>query len=108
MPTPSFIIDLDTTVQELRIEAHHGAFSHKLAQIVSAIGEIPDSPPQGFTTEAMVRLREIADETVDAVERRIDSGGDGEQVQQKLAGTIYEISRRMESVELWFRHRESA
>ena len=42
------------------------------------------------------------------VERRLESGGDSEPEQQKLAGTIYEIRRRMEAVELWFRHRESA
>lgn len=52
----------------------------------------------------MVRLRQLADETVDAVERRIDSGGDSDTSQQQLAGTIYEIRRRMESIETWFRH----
>ena len=51
----------------------------------------------------MVRLRQLADETVDAVERRIDSGGDGDASQQQLAGTIYEIRRRMETIEMWFR-----
>jgi hypothetical protein len=55
----------------------------------------------------MVRLRALAEETIDAVERRIDSGGDDEPVQQRLVGTIYEVRRRMESIELWFRHRES-
>ena len=98
---------IDTTVQELRLEPHHGAFTHKLAHVVSALGG-PDSPPQGFTTDEMVRLRELADEIVDAIERRIDTGGDGEPAQQQLAGTIYEVRRRMEVIELWFRHRESA
>ena len=108
MTTPSPLSDLDTTVQELRLEQHHGAFTHKLAHVVTALGAIPDSPPQGFTTDAMVRLREIADETVEAVERRIESGSDDDKVQQQLAGTVYEIRRRMEAVEMWFRHRESA
>ena len=99
---------IDTAVQELRIEPHHQAFTRELAHVVSALGALPDDPPQGFTTDAMVRLRQLADETVDAVERRIDSGGDVEPVQQKLAGTIYEIRRRMETIELWFTHRESA
>ena len=106
IPTP--LADIDTTVQELRLEQGHGAFTQKLAHVVTALGELPDSPPQGFTTDTMVRLRALADETVDAVERRIDSGGDGEPDQQRLAGTIYEIRRRMEAIELWFRHRESA
>ena len=99
---------LDTAVQELRLEQGHGAFTRKLAHVVTALGELPDSPARDFTADAIVRLRELADEAVDAVERRIDSGGDGESEQQRLAGTIYEIRRRMEAVELWFRHRESA
>ena len=100
--------ELDTNVQELRIEQHHAAFTHQLAHLVTALGAIPDEPPQGFATEAMVRLRQLADEAVEAVERRIDSGGDAERDQQRLASTIYEIRRRMETIELWFRHRESA
>ena len=102
------LADLDTTVQELRVETQLSAFTHKLAHVVTWLGEFPDSPPQGFTTEAMVRLRELADEAVDAVERRIETGVDGEAAQQQLAGTIYEIRRRMEVTELWFRRRESA
>jgi CO/xanthine dehydrogenase FAD-binding subunit len=102
------IAEIDTTVQNLRIEQHHRGFTHTLAHLVTAIGELPDSPAEDFTTELMVRLRELADEAVDAVERRIESGGDNVGDQQQLAGTIYEIRRRMEVVELWFRHRESA
>ena len=98
---------IDTTVQELRLEPRHGAFTHKLAHVVGLLGGLPDSSPHGFTTEAMVRLRELADETVEAVEQRLETGGDEEREQQRLAGTIYEIRRRMEAVELWFRHRES-
>jgi chemotaxis regulatin CheY-phosphate phosphatase CheZ len=100
--------ELDTTVQELRVERHGAAFTRQLAHVVTGLGAMPDQPAQGFTTDAMIRLRALAEETVDAVERRIDSGGDDEPVQQRLAGTIYEIRRRMESIELWFRHRESA
>ena len=99
--------ELDTAVQELRLEAHHTAFARTLAHIVTAIGAIPDDPPAGFTADTMSRLRELADEAVDAVERRLASRGDSEE-QRQLAGTVYEIRRRMEVVELWFRHRESA
>jgi hypothetical protein len=99
---------IDTTVQELRSEPHLSAFTHKLAHVVTAFGELPDTPPQGFPTEAMVRLRELADEKVEAIELRLESAGDELPVQQQLAGSIYEIRRRMEAIELWFRHRESA
>jgi len=103
--TPSSPLDeIDTTVQELRVEQHYSAFTHKLAHVVSAIGAIPDSPPEGFTSDAMVRLRELAEETVETIERRLESGGDAEKVQQRLAGTVYEVRLRMEAVETWFRH----
>jgi len=103
MTTPSLLADIDTTVQELRREENASAFTHKLARVVSAIGAIADLPPQEVTAEAMVRLRELADETVEAIEGRIDTAGDIH-TQQRLAGTVYEIRRRMEVVETWFRH----
>ena len=104
MMTPSTLGEIQTAVQELRREQHQSAFTQKLAHVVSAIGGIPDSPPEGFTADTMVRLRELADETVEAIEQRIDSGGDGDKVQQRLAGTVYEVRKRMEAVEVWFRH----
>jgi hypothetical protein len=64
---------------------HQSAFTQKLAHVVSAMRGIPDSPPQGFTADAMIRLRELADETIEAIELRIDSEGDGDKVQQRLA-----------------------
>jgi hypothetical protein len=104
MTTPSLLGELDTTVQELRLAKRHSEFTHKLAHVVTAIGAIPDLPPQDFTDGAMARLRELADEAVDAIERRIDSDAEGGGVPQQLAGTVYEIRRRMEVVETWFRH----
>ena len=99
---------LDTSVLELRLQPEHGPFVRTLGHVVTVLGEIPDSPPQGFATADMVRLRELAEETIDAIERRMEAGADDEAAQQRLAGTIYEIRRRMEAIELWFRRRESA
>lgn len=103
MPTPPFMRELDTTVQELRQEPHHGAFKRKLAHIVGTLGTIPDSSPLSLTQDHVVRLRELAEEIVEAIEQRIESGVDNEASQQQLAGTVYEIRRRMEAVEVWFR-----
>lgn len=91
----------------MRIEAHRGAFTEKLGRIVSALGTIPDSASGELTTADMARLRELVDETVDAIERRIEVGADDQQVQQHLAGTVYEIRRRMEIVGVWFEHQEN-
>jgi uracil-DNA glycosylase family 4 len=100
--------DIDTTVQELRLEQHRSAFTQHLARIVTAFGAIPDWPPNAVTAAELARLRELADETVDAIERRIDSGADDLAVQQQLAGTIYELRKRMEAVDVWFHHFASA
>jgi nucleotide-binding universal stress UspA family protein len=102
------LADIDTTVQELRVATRASAFTHRLAHVVTALGVLPDDPPAGFGAPAMTRLRQLVEETIDAVERRIDAGGDAPAAQQQLAGTIYEIRRRMEVIERWFTHRESA
>jgi len=99
--------DLDTAVQELRAETDRSTFTHKLGHIVGVLGTIPDWPPGGLMSGEMERLRTLADEAVDVIERRIDSAHDSEDVQQRLAGTAYEVRRRMEAVEIWFRHHAS-
>jgi len=108
MTPASPLAALDTAVQELRLERDHRAFARELGHVVTVLGELPDSPPHGFATPDMVRLRELAEETVEAIERRIEAGEGNDAAQQRLAGTIYEIRRRMEAIELWFRRRESA
>ena len=104
MTTPSLLGAIDTAVQELRLEQHRSAFTHKLGKIVGALGTVQDAPPKAFTSEDLVRLRELAEETIEAVERRIESSGDDSTVQQRLAGTVYEVRKRMEAVEVWVRH----
>jgi hypothetical protein len=95
---------LDTTVQELRLETHRGVFTSKLAQIVTAIGAVQDSAPGEVSSDDIERLRELVDETIEAIEQRLEARLDDQDVQQHLAGTVYELRRRMESVETWFRH----
>lgn len=100
----SRLIEIDTAVQELRVERHRDAFIRTLSRVVAGLGEIPDWPRAALTADQMIRVRELAEETVDAVERRVESGADDERTQQQLAGTVYEIRRRMEAAETWFRH----
>jgi hypothetical protein len=85
-------------------EEDRRTFVSGLAQVVTALGAIPDSPAVDFTVGDRDRLRTIADEVVEAVERRIDGGRDNEAVKQQLASTIYEVRRRMEVIEGWFTH----
>jgi len=108
MITPTPLVRIDTAVQELRLEQNHRAFTRTLAHIVSAIGAVPDLSPAEFTGADLARLRELVEETIASIERRIDSGADQEAAQQPLAGTIYEIRRRMETVETWITRRRFA
>jgi hypothetical protein len=108
MPFIEIMSALDTTVQELRVETRRGAFVDTLAKIVSALGVVPDAVPGEVTAEDVQRLGELVDETVEAIEHRLNPGPGGElddeNTQQHLAGTIYELRRRMEAIDLWFRH----
>ena len=97
--------ELDTTVQDLRSARDHDVFTTKLKQIVTAVGTFQDEPPPDLTGHSIARLRELVDDTVEAIERRIDAGVDRRRTQQHLAGTVYELRRRMEAVEAMLRRR---
>ena len=94
---------LDTKVQEFRLEHRRRTFVDDLAHLVTALGAIPDFQPEEFSEADRQRLRDMADEIVEAIETRIDSGEDSEPVKQHLASTVYEVRRRMEVIEVWFR-----
>jgi hypothetical protein len=104
MATSLIVSALDKRVQDLQLEHHRRTFVKEIAQVVTALGTIPDSPPVDFTVSDRNRLRAIADEVVEVIERRIDSDEDNDSVKQHLASTIYEIRRRMEVIESWFTH----
>ena len=108
MPFIEIMSALDTSVQELRVETRRGAFVDTLAKIVTGLGVVPDALPGEVAAEDVRRLGELVDETVEAIERRLnpqlDSQADDEKVQEHLAGTVYELRRRMEAINVWFRH----
>ena len=104
MPFIEIMSALDTSVQELRVETQRGAFIDRLAKIVSGLGAVPDTLPGEVSAEDVQRLGDLVDETVEAIERRLNTQPDDEKVQQHLAGTVYELRRRMEAINLWFRH----
>jgi hypothetical protein len=103
MTTPSPLGEIEAAVGELQQDQNARAFKQKLARVVGIIGAIPDSPAQDVPLATMARLRELVEEAIEAIERRIESGSDGEKVQQ-LAGTVYEIRRQMEAAEAWIGH----
>ena len=104
MTASPIVAAIDRIVQELRLEHRRSTFVDELAHLVTALGTIPDSPAADFGVGDRNRLREMADEIVDAIERRIDSDRDKDDVKQRLASTIYEVRRRMEVIDAWFTH----
>ena len=104
MRKSTLVATLDTQVQELRLEDRRRSFVNDLKHIITTLGQIPDSPPVDFGVGDRDRLREIADEIAESIERRIDDGGDDDATKQHLASTIYEVRRRTEIVEGWFAH----
>ena len=105
MATPPIISALDTKVQEFRLEGSRRSFVDELAHLITALGTIPDLPPGDVGAGDRARLREIADEIIEAIERRIDGEKDSESTKQHLASSIYEVRRRMEVIEAWLTHR---
>lgn len=81
-----------------------GAFVVSVERFVAFLGTIPDNKFSDLTESVVVTLRREADRVVDCIETRLEHGGDGSSVQQKLAASIYDVRRNMEQVELWFRH----
>ena len=107
MPFIAMMAELDATVQELRLETGRRAFTDKLARIVSLLGQVPDSTAGEVIADDVKRIGELVDEAAEAIERRIDAQLDDQEVQQRLAGTVYELRRRNEAINLWFRHSSS-
>jgi len=104
MTTSPTVDALDTKVQEFRLEHRRRTFVDELTHLVTALGRIPDLPAADFKAGDRNRLREMADEIVESIERRLDSDQDSESAKQHLASTIYEVRRRMEVIDAWFAH----
>lgn len=56
----------------------------------------------------MARVRRETDRLVDCIESRLERGGDGPSVRQRLASGIYDVRRGMEQLEVWFQHYHDA
>lgn len=81
-----------------------GAFVADVERFVAYLGAMPDNRVSDITESVVASVRHEADHIVDCIEERLENGGDGSSVQQKLAASIYDVRRNMEQVELWFRH----
>lgn len=81
-----------------------GAFVADVERFVAYLGVMPDNQVTDITEPVAAAVRREADRIVDCIEKRLEHGGDRPSVQRKLASSIYDVRRRMERLELWFRH----
>jgi hypothetical protein len=81
-----------------------GTFEHATREFVRLLGTVPDCAVHEISNAEVLALRTIADGVIDRIETRLASGIDPAVRQQALAGTVYEISRRLEEVTAWHRH----
>ena len=86
-------------VERMRVAKSHSAFAKALGQFMTALADAIEAPqlaPAARLAE-MYRLGGLA---VDQIEAHICS----DRHAQRLAGTIYEINRRIELVGRWVQH----
>ena len=80
------------------------AFAADVERCVAFLASIPDNKVADITEAVAMTLRHEADRLVEYVENRLERGGDGASVQQRLASSVYGVRRNMEQVEMWLRH----
>ena len=80
------------------------SFVADLHAFLERLVAIPDCGPGEATEAVMQEIRHEADRMIEAIETRIESGGDRQASQHEMAAVIYRIRRAMENIEAWHRH----
>ena len=99
--TTSTIADARSAVSGMRAADDHASFTEALRHFMGALGALIDAPqklPPAEIAEAVT----LGDAAAELVEGHIHS----DRHAQKLAGTVYEIRRRLELLERWRQYYE--
>ncbi len=94
-------IELAETIRET---ARRRPFEKALQDFIHLLAEVPYLAARDLSAAEVGVLRAIAESVIDRVEQRIAGDDDATSVQLKLAGSIYEIRRRLENIDQWSRH----
>lgn len=79
-------------------------FDTAVQQVVRVLRTVPDGAVSEWSGEAGRRLRAIAHDVVERIERRLDGADDRGSVQQDLAAAIYDIRAAIGEADRWYRH----
>jgi hypothetical protein len=86
-------------------DAHWGRpFEHAATRFTQLLGSVPDCEAHEVPDADVRALQRIAEDVIDRIEARIDTGADSAAIQRALAGRVYEIRRLLEEVYEWRRH----
>ena len=97
--TPDAMVRARRAVDRMREAGGHTAFTAGIREFMKALGDLLDAPQQ-LLVEQLREALALGDTAVDLIEERIC----GDRHSQKLAGSIYEIRRRLELMERWRQH----
>jgi anaerobic glycerol-3-phosphate dehydrogenase len=103
--TPSEIVTIASETMQALSQATSGrVFMKSTAKFLNALSRVPDYPYAAFSSQEVVRLQQTAEQTIAAIELRIETGDDNGTVQLELARAIYELRRELEDVSRWRQH----
>ena len=88
----------------LRDTQRRRPFEHAAAEFVQLLSGVPDCAAHEMSDGEVGALQTIAEGVIGRIETRIDSEVDPAADREALAGTVYEIRRLLEEVDMWRRH----
>ena len=103
--TPSEIVTVASETMQALSQATSGRnFMKSIVKFIHALECVPDYSDAAFSNQEIVRLQQTAEQTIAAIELRIETGDDNGTVQLELARAIYELRRELEDVSRWRQH----
>lgn len=103
--TPSEIVTVASeTVQALSHAVSGRTFVKSIKKLVDALARVPDYSSAAFSSQEIAQLQLAAEQTIAAVELRIETGDDNGTVQLELARSVYELRLKVEDINRWRRH----
>jgi hypothetical protein len=103
--TPSEIVTIVSETAQALVQTESGrSFVKSITKIVDALSCVPDQSSTAFSRQEIAQLQLAAEQTIAAIEVRIETGDDNGTVQLKLARAIYELRRELEQVDQWRQH----
>jgi hypothetical protein len=97
--TPAEIGTIASEMMQALSQATSGrVFVKSILKFIDALSYVPDYSDTAFSSQEIARLQETAEQTIAAIELRLETGNDNATVQLDLARAIYELRRKLEDI----------